>query len=753
MTGVALDHVAAEQLRQQLQAAAPFAGKTRVPSTRPGTVERPALLERLAEGAPVVVVSAPAGYGKTTLLAQWASVDPRPFAWLTVTGGDHDVAVVAAYLAAALDAAEPLEPQELAVLGHLGADGPTVVLPRLGRVLLQRPRPYVLVLDDAHVLGDATAEIVLGLLVAHVPEGSQVVIATRHEPPLPRARLRAQRLLLELDAHDLALDAAQGAAVLRAAGLELEPDHADALVERTEGWAAGLYLAALAARDSTADDLVARFTGDHRLVAEYLRDELLDALPDDTVEFLTRSSLLEYLDGPACDEVLQRSDSRAVLAELAGSNLFVAPIDDAAEQYRYHHLFADLLQLELRRREPERIAQLHARASVVFEQRFQLNPAISHAYAAGELERAAGLVWVYGPAYLGSGRASTVRRWLELFSPGEIADQPELAVAAAWVAITDRKPEAVSPWVELARRHDPSRILAGGSPVGAIVSLLDATVAARGVAAMLDGAREACHLDVETSPFRGMARLLEGIGHRLQGDDDGAQPILEQAIALARHVTPGSAATGLAQLALIEAGRGSWPAAELLVEQAESLVAQRQMEEQPLQTLAFAVAALVHAHQGRPERARRAVSQSRRLLALIRHVADWLLVETRLVLAYTELDLGDRAAARLLAAEAAEVLAHALDPGVLPRRLEDLELAIASDGRVAAALGVAPLTTAELRVLAYLPTHLSFQAMAVELFVSRNTVKTQAISIYRKLQVSSRADAVARARELGLLDP
>ena len=278
-------HASPPDLRERLHALAPSPAKVRAPRPRPGLVPRPALVERARKGEPVVVLSAPAGYGKTTLLAEWAAAEDRPVAWLTVTAGDNDLATFVAYLVRALDEVDPFGPETLAGLTVARPAGPTVVLPRLGRALLERPRPFVLALDDVHLLTDADSLSALGVLIAHLPDGSQLALATRQDPPLARARLRARRTLMELRAEDLALSGSEGAALLRDARLQLDADVVDDVVTRTEGWPAGIYLAALAARDQPdAVRAMQRFAGDHLLVAEYLRGELLDGLPEDVVD-------------------------------------------------------------------------------------------------------------------------------------------------------------------------------------------------------------------------------------------------------------------------------------------------------------------------------------------------------------------------------------------------------------------------------------------------------------------------------------
>jgi LuxR family maltose regulon positive regulatory protein len=739
-------------LRQRLHALAPSPAKVRAPHPRPGLVPRPALVERLRSGEPVVVLSAPAGYGKTTLLAEWTEAEDRPVAWLTITEGDNDVATFVAYLVRALDEVDPWPTETLAGFTAARTAGPTVLLPRLGRALLGRPRPFVLALDDVHLLTGPDVLTALGVLVAHLPEGSQLALATRQDPPLARARLRARRTLMELRAEDLALSGPEGAAVLRDSGLQVDDDVAGAVVSRTEGWPAGIYLAALAARDQPDAALAAqRFAGDHRLVAEYLRDELLEGLPDELVEFLTRTSVLEYLDGAACDALLEGTGSWAVLEQLARSNLFVVPLDDAGEQFRYHHLFADLLQAELRRREPEQIPELHRRAGELFASRGQPNLAIRHLHRAGAIGRAADLVWANLVPQLGSGGNATVERWLALFSHDELVGEPALAVAMAWCCVSSRETRPLDEWLGLARRSPAGTCMPDGTPIEAAVALLQAIACERGLTPMVESAQRAFELDRDESRYRLIARYVEGSGLLLLGRGEEARPRLVEA-AEGRLLIPRPAAAALAQLALLDAGLGDWDAAEVQIGRALAVIEEHHLGEVSLLAGVFAVSALVRAHRGDVTGARLHVNHARRLISFLNRFADWLAIEARVALARAELLIGHPAAARVLAREARDLATRLPDAGILPDRIAELFRTVDSTVQAESELRADPLTTAELRVLAYLPTHLSFQAMAEDLFVSRNTVKTQAISVYRKLGVSSRGDAVARARELGLLE-
>ncbi len=734
-----------------LRALAPFDSKLRIAEIRPGLVARPALVDRLRAGPPVALISGPAGSGKTTLLAQWAAADERPFAWLTVTESDNDLAVLTAYLARALDSVDPLAAEALAGLTVRGADGTTVLMPRLGRALFESTTPLVLVLDDVHLLTAPKCQAALAVLVSHLPSGSQIGLAGRGESAIPRARLRAQRDLVEIGPAQLALGTEEGAALVRLAGVDLDDRSAASLVQRTEGWAAGLYLAALALRDHPEPTAAARgFSGDDRVVADYLRYELLTMFPESLVQFLSRTSVLEELSGPLCDAVLESSGSQDTLEELERSNLFVVPLDRTRDHFRYHHLFGDLLRAELRHREPDLQPVLHARASRWYEEHGDTEGAVRHACRGGDVGRAANLIWRVAPYYLGSGRDLTITRWLEGFSLEEIAAHPPLALAAAWCCVIAQRSEPIGQWVKMASRGDLDAALPDGTPLGSTIALLEALIAEHGLSRSAQAAARSFALDIESSPFRSIACSTEGTCLRLLGRPEAARARLQEGVTLSAFV-PGAVSLSFAELALISIEVGDWSDAERNLERALDLMERHDLFERPAQAIVLAVSALVLAHHGAAADARSEAHRTRRLLSMLNYTMPWMGIEARLVLARAELALGDVAAARVLEIESGDLLQRFPDPGTLPDEQEKVAKAIQSvSGPVGQ--GVVPLTTAELRVLQYLPTHLSFQAIAQDLFVSRNTVKTQAIAIYRKLGVSSRGDAVSSAVELGLLE-
>jgi LuxR family maltose regulon positive regulatory protein len=740
--------------RERARQLVPFETKLRPAYLRPGVVPRPGLDDRLAAepDAALVLVVAPPGYGKTTLLARWSARESRPVAWISITEADNDPMMLLTYLALALDSIEPLSEDVFAGLSASQADLPGVLLPRLGRAVSGCSRPFVFVIDDVHLVQSAGALDTLGTLATHMPTGSQLVVAGRDDPELPVARLRANGRLVRLGAENLAMTAAEGTALLRAAGVLLEARAARALVESTEGWPAGLYLAALALREhSTPGDAAERFSGAERFVADYLRDEVLRALPDDVTRFLLETSVLERMSGPTCDAILDGSASGGMLEDLARSNLFLVPLDRTGQWYRYHHLFGDMLRAELHRRDPDREHELHVRASSWFETNGDIEHAIDHAHAAGDDDRLASLIWAVTPLYLGGGRTATVARWLALFSPEELTASPALVVTSAWCALTAGDVGAVDQWAAAAERFSPDSKLPDGTPVAAKIALLSALVAKHGLARVRDDADVALELDDDHSLFRVPALLFRGVALRLLGDAEGARDSLEEGVRRGELLVPAVAAQCLAQLALIAADTADWAGAERLADRAMRLVDEHEIGERPANAPVFAAAAYVHARVGATSLAKHEAKHAVALLESFVGVAPWGAIETSILLARATLLFGDGAAAREHLSDARRDLDAYPDPGTLPARLDEVEAqATVTDRPVG--LTLAPLTDAELRVLRYLPTHLSFAEIAEELFVSRNTVKTQAIAIYRKLEVSSRGQAVERARTLGLIE-
>jgi LuxR family maltose regulon positive regulatory protein len=725
-----------------------------VPTLRPGLITRPALISRLrpSNGLRVVSVSAPAGYGKTTLLAQWAAEEKRPFAWISLEKRDNDPASFLTYLAAAADGIHAAGPGVFRAAASGGDAIWTKALPRLGAAFAAIGEPMVLVLDDVQALTNRDCLDILLPLSKLLPQGSQLVLSGRAEDGLPLARLRAAGRLLELNAGDLALNDDDAKALIAAAGVVVPDGDVSALNERTEGWVVGLYLAALFVEQAGSEEL-SEFHGDDRFVADYLRSEHLSRLRRPEIEFLTRTAILDRMSGPLCDAVLERADSARRLQSLEQGNFFVIPLDHHHDWYRYHHLVRDMLQSELLRLEPELPAVLHARAAAWCEQNGMPEAAIEHATAAGDVDALARLVSLFALPFYRSGRVVTVEGWLRRFDPEVLDRYPAVAAFGAFVGALRGRPEEAERYAyALDHTTYAGPMLDGSESPEPWAALVRAFLCRRGIAAMGEDARSALEDLPPTSFWRPTALGLLGISLLLQGEGAQAEEVLtetaEQAAAM------GALYAGViarSELALMKLDRKDLDAAE-----AEITMAWRLLEDQPIEdyvaaAIYFAAAARISLARNRPATARDLLVRAMRMRPQLNAAFPWFGVQTRVELARAHLALGDVQGARTLFREASDVMQQRPELGTLraqTRQLEDMLANAASldDG------WASTLTAAELRLLPLLTTHLSFREIAERLFVSRNTVKSQAISVYRKLGASSRSEAIQRALELGLVD-
>jgi LuxR family transcriptional regulator, maltose regulon positive regulatory protein len=703
-----------------------------LPRLRRGTLRRERLVRRLAQTThvPLVLVGAPAGYGKTTLLTHWLEDDPRRVAWLTLTTADDDAEQLIASIAAAFG-----EPGDLTVA-------------ELAYAVERQDTPFVLVLDDLHRLRARDALAVLAPIIDAVPVGSQLVIAGREEPELPIGRLRAQGRLIDLWARDLVMTRREAATMLSLAQLELAPEDVNTLIARTEGWPAGLYVAALSLRDQPDPHrAIARFGGDDRLMADYLRDELLAGLDEERREFLERTSVLDELSGSLCDAVLECTGSGGLLREMSRSNLLIMPLDSADESYRYHALLSATLRAELRRADPGAEIELHRRASAWYA-RAGDDRAIDHAIAAGDVDGAGTLLWETAAARVLDGRGAEVHDWLDRFTADQTASSPALALttAAHHLALGDR--DRLEHWTAVAERA------VAGTESGSLTAgaqTMRAAIGRNGIERMLGDAAAAYDRLAENSPWRSLCCMLRGVATHLQGDPEGARPLLEEGARRGAIAAPGLQAVCLAQLALLAIEAGDWDEGSSLAARARSQIERVGLEDHPTSALVFAVSALVRAHRDRVDDAQADRRRATDLLTRLVDYVPWYDVEARIALARAALRLGDVTGTRTLLSEASRMIARADDAAAL-RSWLDATWAQVEAFTVTALLGPSSLTTAELRVLALMPTHLSFREMGRRLHVSANTIKTHAHAVYRKLDACSRSEAVVRARATGLLD-
>jgi LuxR family maltose regulon positive regulatory protein len=413
-----------------------LATKVNLPRTRPDRLARSRLFRRLDEGMgrPLVLACTPAGFGKTTLLTDWAADATLPVAWLSLDPDDNEPMRFWRYVVAALDrVVEGLGEQIVPLLSPGSGTSTHGVVTALINRLQTQPDELALVLDDYHLIDEPAIHDSLGFLLSHLPQRLHLAIASRSDPPLPVARLRASGQLAELRAADLRFTPEEAAAFLREVWkLDLPPEAAAALEARTEGWAVGLQLAALSlqGRPDTEEFLDA-FTGTHRYVLDYLSEEVLGRLPDQVRRFLLQTSILERLSGPLCDAVTGDSDGQGMLEELERANLFLVPLDEERRWWRLHHLFADLLRARMLQTQPELVPELHRRAAGWCDQHGLIDEAIRHALTAGDTPWATRLVEEHLGETLRRGESVALARWLSLLPDDTVRSRPGLCLAKA----------------------------------------------------------------------------------------------------------------------------------------------------------------------------------------------------------------------------------------------------------------------------------------------------------------------------------
>jgi LuxR family transcriptional regulator, maltose regulon positive regulatory protein len=727
--------------------------KLRRPVARLGTVSRTSLVDRLAraDSASIVSVVAPSGYGKTTLLSQWAERDGQAFAWVSVDERDNDPKVLLSYVAAALDAVQSVGDRVFEALASPTSSVPGSVVPRLGSAFWSMTVPVVLVLDDVHLLRNTECRDALSVLADHVPPGSRLVLAGRDAPPLRIARLRVEGRILEIGPGDLSLNRQEAAALLRAAHVTLGEEDVTALHQRTEGWAAGLYLAALHLREGgSLQEAENAFGGDDRLVSEYMESEFLHRISARHRAFLTRTAVLERMCGPLCEAVLESPGAAAELAELARSNLLLVPLDRRGYWYRYHHLFRDMLRAELERQEPGLLPVLRRRAAAWCQAHDRPEEALEYAMTAGDVEAAARLVQSLAVPIDRQGRFVTLQRWFRWLDDRDaIAGYPLVAVWAALLAADTGRPAEAERWADIVDRwqyRDASR--PGDPPAEAWAAVARAVMCQRGIEQMRADADEAVRKLAAASIVAPVATLCQALARILSGDLDGTDALLEDAIRVAAEVGAHEVqADALCERALLAMEDGDWSRAETLASQAGDTLRRIRMES----LLISAVQARVAIYRGDVAAARRGLVTAQRLRPLATYAIPHLAVQARIELARVHFAMADLAGARTLMREIDEILKRRPGLGTLVGEARELRARLSAE-RGPAAPSMSSLTTAELRVLPMLATHMSFPEIGAEMFLSPNTVKSQAMSIYRKLGASSRNQAVIRSRELGLLE-
>ena len=735
--------------------AALLAAKTAPPVPVPGLLPRSDVVTQLvASPAKLILISAPAGWGKTCLLAAWrqAEAQTRPFAFLGLEEGDDDAAVFWTYVIAALRTVHPgFMASEDEALRTPGMDPLRLVVPQLVNELGEIDEPIVLVLDDFHLTTQPGLHESVGYLVDHLPPKVCLVIATRADPPLPLGRLRASGEMTEIRSAQLALTPAETTQLLgERFDLHIDAAGVELLCRHTEGWPAALHLAGLSLqRQDDPKGFIERFAGDDRNVADYLTSEVLDRLSDEQKDFLLRTCILDHLSGPLCDVVAGVTGSAAMLEELDRSNLFLIPLDNRRDWYRYHHLFVEWLRHRLRRTNPELAPQLHARASRWHAENNSLGPAIAHAIAGGDQTRAAELIdrFLVRPSGV---RWSTFWDWLDQLPDDIVATHPMIALARVAPALARGDFSSGWHWIgiaEAAIATAPAELRSGYETIAGLYrAFCELAAGDKGVAqAALGGISE--ELRLAGSRSYPIAIGLAGMATFWSVGALESIPELQAAsVARERASLPDGGVTAL--LAAAYAELGDWAAAEATAEAALALPRPWEHYSYPDRMAAHYAIGKVRMAAGRRDEG---IDQIKQGLDLARGWVEPVFIAYGcLALAEAMEDYSEK---RALVREARQLAESSSDPARVSQLVTAAERNLSMRQPPRHTEGTAyvePLTDRERDVLRLLRSKLSLREIAGELYISHNTVKGYAKSIYRKLGVSSREAALDAARELNL---
>jgi LuxR family maltose regulon positive regulatory protein len=726
--------------------------KMRPPRPRSGEVLRTGLVDRLeASTAPITSVVAPAGYGKTTLLAQWARRSRLPSSWISLDQHDNEPGVLLGSIVEALERIEPTDPEYRQLLLAEAAVDISWALRRLSVMVSAVRTPFLLLLDHVEAVENKHSGDLLTVVALNLPEGSRLALASRAEPAILSARLRVHGLVNTMGPDDLAMGEPEAQELLAGAGITLEPPELTEVIDRTEGWPVGIYLASFGMKAGGSGAEPARLSrADDRLLADYLRSEVLSSLAPSTVSMLTRTSILDRLCGPLCDAVTASTGAQQVLESLERSNMLLIPCDNQQQWYRCHPLLGELLRGELERTEPEMVSRLHDRAASWFEANGQPATALDHAQAAGDPDRAARLFGQIAHAVHGSGRAATVFRWLSWFDDrGLIWRYPPVAALGAILEAFSGGRAQSRLLADAVSAVDLNGPAPDGSPVEGWIALMEACLCRWGVDQMRDDAARSTRLLSIRSPLRGPATVLEGVAALLQGDLAAADSLLAAGaeLSLRSGNIPG-AASAVAERAIIAIERGDRAAASTLSDQAVTIVTEGHVEAYLQATVVYAAAARTAAHCGDMEQARGHVIASARLRPRCTAATPWS-AQFLLQLGNAYLALGDSRGAHEVLRQVNDILHDSPDLGVVATQCAELSRML--DTISVESIGASSLTVAELRLLPLLATHLTYREIGERLYLSRNTIKSEAVSVLRKLGARTRSEAIETAERIGLL--
>jgi LuxR family maltose regulon positive regulatory protein len=761
MTGAQGNNIAG--VSQTGERAIVLATKLNSPHISDQLIQRTTLLDAMAVALrrKITLVSAPAGWGKTTLLAQWVVSHTQAaggpvYGWLSIDPPDNDPVRFWTYVISALHKASPALGGRALELVAMGANSLLAALPTLLNEVAAAEDQLVMILDDYHLITNPAVHEQMEFVLTRMPTNLHVVLATRADPALPLARFRARGELTEVRGNDLRFHPEEAGQLFNAIlHLGLADDDVELLYRRTEGWAAGLYLAALSLSGrSDADAVIKTFDGDHRYIADYLMAEVLDRQPENRRRFLLRTSILRKLNGALCDAVLHDTDSASVLEAIERENLFVIPLDLSRRWYRYHHLLAELLRVELHRSEPDLVPELHRRAAAWSTSKGLIDAAVYHLTAAGDITATSQFIAEHWVDEFNADGLSTVTGWLDSLPDKIVRQDPRLSVPRAWIAVNEGRVNEAAGWIDAIEARADADAAAGGT-IAAQAAILRAIHAFKigDITTCRETARRATGLDLGDAPLaRSGLYCVYGNALYFSGHRAAAQAAYRQAAAHAERIGDRRYLIyALGYLALIAAEAGDITSAEHLVRRANGGGAVLGAQEYFVGVMVCMAAAEIFTRRGDVSAAADAVGMA---VASARHGgAIPEIVKALLAQAEIAERIGDHDTARTARHEASSSIEQRHGSGMDPALL----LAAGAHPDVSQAPPAAPsnaadkLTARERQVLSLLATPLSRREIGLQLHVSVNTIKTQQRSLYRKLGVVDRDGAVERARTLGLL--
>jgi LuxR family transcriptional regulator, maltose regulon positive regulatory protein len=726
-------------------------------TARLGFVVRDRLLRQLLayRSETVILVDGPAGSGKSTLAGQWKDHDDRVHVGVSISQAMDDPAVLAEQVVTALETIAPSARKTRSIITGSEPTFSAILLPALTSLAAGRGRPYVIVVDDVHLLQHKDCQRILAAVAYGVPQGSALAVLSRERSPGWLAVIRGDGQLFELGRDELAFDASEAAALFAAADRHISEPAVTRAVEASGGWPVALYLSAMSLRRrNVRSDSVQRAIprGSESHMRDYIRSQILEPLDQGTRDFLVRTAIIDDLSPALCDAILDRRDSAAKLAWLQDHIQLGLELDPERHRVRLHHLLSETLLAELQTREAELVPTLHRRAAQWYERRGDLDAAIRHAHKCGDLALLGSLVWSGVPVCVGSGWPDRLRQWLAPLSDEDIASDRWLALSAVWYFLQAGDQVRMGRWLPAAEEHAGQewRDHTSTDEYAASLAVTEALVGRRGMGEVRLLADAALRGLPAASPFRTAAAFIRGVAFTLDGGVDEGTRSLQEAVELSRSLGVAIVeADALSWLGLLHLVRGETSAGLGLLDAAADVLSRNDLESLATSAHSLTAQALGQALTQDP-RAPATLAKARRKSVLIEGIAPWFTVAGRLVQARAAIVLGERALARLLASDARARMTPDLQSSLFSRLLREVEeqLQLLDVEGISAA----SLTAAELRVLQFLPSHLNYPQIGERLFVSQNTIKTHALSIYRKFGVSTRADAVARGRTLGLLD-